>query len=279
MKVIAHPIGKVLHRLEVWDDGAYIGDYERSQEADIPRKTQEIEAALPMLREVAARCGPFVVRWNGRRRAKVVYANDIEVAEIPKAYWEKPTWANGTRRGDESTTERPNVERPQKNASRPVSSSATRLGDEGEAAALDLLRARGFEASLLRRNYPTYDIRALSVHGEMLISVKASRDKQHVRLGSRSSVERLSDGNFVFAFLPCVGAELKFEPGGFRLLILPGGVARADSLEAHDAYYTARQGANEYSVMVKAYDSRHRAIWNKWLTYVDAWHCMPRASN
>ena len=61
-KVIAHPIGKKLHRSEIWSDGKLIGEYERAQANDIERKTAEIHACLAMLEAIEHQHGLFVVR-------------------------------------------------------------------------------------------------------------------------------------------------------------------------------------------------------------------------
>ena len=92
MKVITYPIGTKLHRLEIWHDGQFIGEYERAQEADIARKTDEIRAALSILLDVFKVHGQFVVRWNGARRSKIVSVNGVEVTIIPTNCWRKPSW-------------------------------------------------------------------------------------------------------------------------------------------------------------------------------------------
>lgn len=275
MNVISHSLGKRLHRLEIWHDGEYLGEYERSNESDIPRKTEEIGAALPLLLSIARKHGAFVVRWSGDRRAKLVYVDNLQVGEIPKSCWRRPSWQiDGTRKGRTSACE--SLEHQAAEARSPITvANSKRLGDHAEEFALALLQARGYRAKLLPRNYPTYDIRVESAEAELLISVKASRNKHHVRLGKRNSVERLSEGNFVLAFLPRGTEELRLEVGGFDLLILPAEIVRVESLLAHNAYYAERPDSSEYSVIVKAYDHRHRPIWAKWITYLNAWHQLP----
>jgi len=150
-----------------------------------------------------------------------------------------------------------------------------KLGDRGETFALQLLRGRGYSADLLPRNYPTYDIKAAGSKGEFYVSVKTSRTRQHVRLGTRDSVERLSPGNFVFAFLPLQGAEIDLSSGRYRLLILPADMVKRDSLTIHDTYWAERERTNEYSVMVKGYDSSHHATWERWGAFVDGWREVP----
>lgn len=86
-------IGKKLHRLEIRHDGHYIGEYERSQAADIERKTEEISCALNLLLGIYRRHGEFQVRWSRDRKEKVVYVQGIERGVIPKSCWRKPSWA------------------------------------------------------------------------------------------------------------------------------------------------------------------------------------------
>jgi Holliday junction resolvase len=168
----------------------------------------------------------------------------------------------------------------------PVSRSATaaararakQLGDEGERLTVELLKARGYEAELLPTNHPTYDVVAARGETRFYVSVKVSREKQHVRLGSRASVMRLTAGNFVFAFLPAGGSQISLSPPDYRLLVIPAEVARTDSLFNHDAYWDERGGDRDgYSVMIKGYERRpaHREAWLRWQGYQDAWHLLP----
>ena len=151
------------------------------------------------------------------------------------------------------------------------------LGDAGEKHAVDLLNARGYTAHTLPTNYPTYDIEASRNGVAFFVSVKVSRDKQHVRLGSRASVARLADGNFVFAFLPKPGSEITdLDPTRYTLLILPALLARTDSLRVHDAYWAEKGNAEEYRVMVKGYGSHHKAIWPTWMKHAEAWNQLPQ---
>jgi hypothetical protein len=89
-----------------------------------------------------------------------------------------------------------------------VVQASKELGNAGEQLSVDLLIARGHVASLLSINYPTYDIKASRNGMEFYVSVKVSRTREHVRLGSRKSVLCLSKGNFVFAFLPRRGHQI-----------------------------------------------------------------------
>lgn len=92
LKVQVHAIGKKLHQLELFCDGRRLGEYERSQSADIERKTREIKAALAQLVEVEQGHGQFVVRWNNARREKVIYVDGTEVDTIPREHWRRPSW-------------------------------------------------------------------------------------------------------------------------------------------------------------------------------------------
>jgi hypothetical protein len=150
------------------------------------------------------------------------------------------------------------------------------LGDAGEKLAVDLLSAWGYSATCLPTNNRTYDIRASRNGMEFFVSVKVSRNRAHVRLGSRRSVSRLSQGNFVFAFLPKNGQHISLAAGDYRLWIIPAEVAKTDSLKVYDAYWSAK-GSNEesYSVIIKGYDRNQREIWNRWGTFENAWHLLP----
>ena len=153
------------------------------------------------------------------------------------------------------------------------------LGDDGERYACELLRARGFVADLLPVNAKTYDIQASRGRMHFFVSVKVSRQKQHVRLGARRSVLGLTRGNFVFAFIPPPGGTIATLAGSAHtLLIIPAETAREDALPLHDRYWSEKDtDANGFSVMVKGYGHHHRAIWPRWVTYKDAWHLLDQA--
>lgn len=155
--------------------------------------------------------------------------------------------------------------------------TSKQLGDDGERHTCELLRARGYVADLLPVNAKTYDIRASRGEAEFLISVKVSREKQHVRLGARRSVLGLEAGNFVFAYLPLHGQEIaSLASQQYTLLILPADLARTDGLSVHDAYWIERnRDPNIFSVMVKGYGRHHREMWPRWLQYRDAWSLLP----
>lgn len=154
--------------------------------------------------------------------------------------------------------------------------ASKQLGDAGEELAVQLLRQRGYTASLLTNNFPTYDIEASGASTDFLVSVKVARAQQHLRLGSRRSVGRLSKGNFIFAFLANLSKVVNLVPGGYRLLILPAIEVRDYALSVHDAYWAAKGKADGYSVMIKAYDPSHIDVWRRWsAAYEDAWQQLP----
>lgn len=157
------------------------------------------------------------------------------------------------------------------------------LGDAAEAFAKKLLEARGYAASMLPTNSPTYDLEVAG-NCRFYVSVKASRSRQHVRLGSLSTVQRLQEGSFVFAFMPIPGrGELMIPDGPYRLLIVPGAVARDDSIALHHSYHAARgtDPITGYSLIVKGYSRRQhqRDVWARWAAYEDAWSLLPPSSD
>ena len=85
-------IGKKLNRLYIFHEGRLIGEYERSQDADIERKIEEINAASNLLLETYKQHGQFKVRWDGLHHKKSIRVNDIEVGSVPKKCWRKPSW-------------------------------------------------------------------------------------------------------------------------------------------------------------------------------------------
>lgn len=88
-----HAIGTKYNRLEIKHDGLYIGEYERSQAEDIIRKMEEVHCAADFLLQINRQYGVFKVRWNNKRREKVVYVDNIECAVIPRSCWRQPSWA------------------------------------------------------------------------------------------------------------------------------------------------------------------------------------------
>lgn len=72
-------------------DGTVIGEYERSREADIARKTEEVSSAADYLMELYSRRGTFVVRWDSATRTKVIRDElGNHIGDIPRAFWRRP---------------------------------------------------------------------------------------------------------------------------------------------------------------------------------------------
>ena len=93
VRIRAESIGPKLHRLRMFIDGTDIGEYERSQEADIDRKKAEIVAAQALLLSLFLKHGALCVRWVRKSRKKSVRrADGVEVGVIPKSAWRTPSW-------------------------------------------------------------------------------------------------------------------------------------------------------------------------------------------
>ncbi len=92
ISVHAEPATKTLYRLSIYNDGQYIGEYERSQEPDIERKKAEIRDAQELLLAIFQKYGEFCVRWDGKDRKKSVRVDGIEVGVVPKSAWKTPSW-------------------------------------------------------------------------------------------------------------------------------------------------------------------------------------------
>jgi hypothetical protein len=84
LRVDPQLLGTKFYRMAIYFEGKLLGEYERSQAADIDRKTEEIQCALPKLLEISQTHGEFRVRWDGKRGVKSVRVSDIEVWQIPK---------------------------------------------------------------------------------------------------------------------------------------------------------------------------------------------------
>lgn len=86
-------IGPKLHRLCIFIHGTYIGEYERSQAADLERKQAEIIAAQTELLELYRKHGALRVRWNRKDHEKTVRRSDgVKVGVIPRKAWRTPSW-------------------------------------------------------------------------------------------------------------------------------------------------------------------------------------------
>lgn len=83
---------KTRYRLQIYVDGKHIGEHETSNEAEIARKKQEIEAAIGILLETFNKHGKFKVDWDNKNRKKSIRINGVEVGEVPRSAWKKPSW-------------------------------------------------------------------------------------------------------------------------------------------------------------------------------------------
>ena len=91
--VRAESIGTKLHRLRIFIDGTYIGEYERAQAEDIDRKKAEIAAAEAELLSLFRNHGELRVRWNAKDLEKTVRRTDgVKVGVIPTSAWRTPSW-------------------------------------------------------------------------------------------------------------------------------------------------------------------------------------------
>jgi hypothetical protein len=92
LRIDSQPLGVRLNRLSIIYKDQYIGEYERSQDADIDRKKAEIRCSLALLLEIYSKNGEFQVRWDGSRRVKSIRVNGREVGQIPQECWRKASW-------------------------------------------------------------------------------------------------------------------------------------------------------------------------------------------
>jgi hypothetical protein len=83
---------KTRYRLQIYADGTHIGEYETSNESEIARKILEIEAAIDILLETYNKHGKFKVDWDNKNRKKSIRINGVEVGEVPRSAWKKPSW-------------------------------------------------------------------------------------------------------------------------------------------------------------------------------------------
>lgn len=157
------------------------------------------------------------------------------------------------------------------------------LGDQGEATAARLLRERGYSVREIGGNFPVIDL-IVTGESEFRVSVKTSASKQHVRMGRESSVARLLDQDFVFAFMPATALPLDLSSGIFRLFILPGRTARCDALHVHQTYLATRSRDGEdrtgvSGIIVKGYSRRpaQAETWKRWQFFENRWDLLPKA--
>jgi hypothetical protein len=92
LRIDTQPIGTKLHRLSIYYNGQYIGEYERSRAADIDRKREEVACALSLLLDIYNKRGEFQVRWDGTHGVKSIRVNGTEVGQIPRDCWRKASW-------------------------------------------------------------------------------------------------------------------------------------------------------------------------------------------
>ena len=91
LTVTASLVSAKYSQLLIFDGQQQIGEYERSQKADIGRKKQEVLNAQADLRKIFQIHGPFVVRWS--KGTKVIRnSRGVQVATVDREHWEKPSW-------------------------------------------------------------------------------------------------------------------------------------------------------------------------------------------
>ena len=71
-------IGTKLHRMLMYNGEEYVGEYERSQEANIKRKKAEIAEATDVLLALFQNHSELCVRWDGNARKKSIRAGGID---------------------------------------------------------------------------------------------------------------------------------------------------------------------------------------------------------
>jgi hypothetical protein len=160
-------------------------------------------------------------------------------------------------------------------------------GDRAETLAADLLRLRGYEVRNLnerRPNYPTYDLETTGADSTFRISVKARRNVWQINVGKEPAVRRLADDSYVMAFMPEEhGTEIDLDAGRYKLLIVPGNIAREEGLHIHHIYLaspkrdgTPRSPNAGIIVKVNGVTEANRETFRRWLeTYEDAWSILP----
>lgn len=156
----------------------------------------------------------------------------------------------------------------------------TELGNRGEDFVNGFLARRGYSTTRLGGRFATYDIQVNSTDRPFMVSVKTSRNRQHVRLGSEKSVTRLSAPHFVIAVMPLdAEGDVVLESGKCRVLVIPAEVAKADGLRVTETYFAEDSTRKRWeTVIVKGYSRRpiQEETWERWLSnYSDAWHLLP----
>jgi hypothetical protein len=92
LTIVTKSLGTKLSEMLIYLGSTQIGEYERSQEADIERKKVEIENVADLLLWVHSKHGRFTVRWDGDTGHKSVRVADVEVCIIPRIAWGTPSW-------------------------------------------------------------------------------------------------------------------------------------------------------------------------------------------
>jgi hypothetical protein len=155
------------------------------------------------------------------------------------------------------------------------------VGRNAEDFAAFLLKQRGFDVSNLndeQTNYPLYDLAASKGAEKVKISVKCARATRNICLGKSHILERLDDDCVVMAFLPVSKhEEIKFEPGGYELFVIPGRIAREEALAAHRHYVASYPLCANHRVMIRdkidrTEGTRSGALFKSWHErFLDAW--------
>jgi hypothetical protein len=92
LTVVTKSLGSKLNEMLIYAGSTQIGEYERSQDADIERKKVEIANVADLLMWIYSKHGRFTVRWQGDTRHKSIRVADVEVSIIPKIAWATPSW-------------------------------------------------------------------------------------------------------------------------------------------------------------------------------------------
>ena len=162
------------------------------------------------------------------------------------------------------------------------------VGNAGELEVKALLEAHGWTVENLneiKRNNPTYDLRAMSGEVALDISVKVARSRnRHLRLGSIASLQRLSEDSFIIALLPAErGKEIHIETKNYEVWIVPG-TAKHEAIAVHTHYHCqypfSRTAMTTGPILKDKVDrangrSISGATFKKWRElYRDAWHLL-----
>ena len=157
----------------------------------------------------------------------------------------------------------------------------TRIGRAAEDKAAALLEARGFSVRNMNDlipNHPVYDLEATRDGCMLRVSVKAARAKREIRLGKVESLSQVRDKDLVMLFLPIrKGVEISLEEGGYELLLVPGGIARDDAIDAHLHYCKTHPNNIDHPTMVKdkidrSPNTKSGAVFHRWRdSYLNAW--------